>query len=88
MDVREFVLEKLQEEYKFKSGADVDAINYIEEGYVTSIGLFKFVVSIEEAYDIDFSDDEIMSHKFATVGGLIRMIEGKINVWRLYCGRT
>jgi len=77
-DVREYVLEALQREYSFKEGADVDAINFIEEGYMDSLGLVQFIVELEDEFDIQFTDEELDSPDFKKVGGLIKLIEGKI----------
>lgn len=78
MDVREYVLDELQREYTFKKDADVDEINYIEEGYMDSLGLVQFIVSIEDTFQIEFSETEIDSPAFRKVGTLVELIEKKI----------
>ncbi len=75
--VREFVLNYLQKEYSFPEEADVNSINYIENGYVDSIGLLKFIVELEEEFGIEFTDEELSSPGFKITGELIRLAEKK-----------
>lgn len=75
--VREFVIDYLQKEYTFPSLADAEAINYIESGYIDSIGLIKFVVELEDEFGIEFTDEELESPDFRTTGGLIKLAEEK-----------
>lgn len=76
--IRDFVLNYLQKEYTFPDGADVDAINYVENGYIDSLALIKFVVELEDEFKIEFSDSELSSPAFKSVGGLIKLVEGKV----------
>lgn len=76
--VREYVLDKLQSEYSFKTGIDIDEINYIEEGYMDSLRLVQFIVELEDEFGIEFSDNEIDSPDFQKVGTLVSLIENKI----------
>lgn len=76
-DVREYVLEILQREYSFKKDVDVDSINYVEEGYMDSIGLVQFIGELEDEFGIEFTDEELESESFQVVGSLISMIERK-----------
>ncbi len=76
--VREYVLDALQREYSFKEGVDIDKINYVEEGYMDSLGLFRFIGELEDEFSIEFTDDELFSSSFKIVGELITMIEEKV----------
>jgi len=76
--IRDFVLDYLQKEYTFPNGADVDAINYVESGYIDSLALVKFVIELEDEFEIEFSDGELSSPAFKSVGELIKLVEGKV----------
>ncbi len=76
--VREYVLDALQREYSFKEGIDIDKINYVEEGYMDSLGLLRFIGELEDEFSIEFTDDELFSSSFRVVGELISMIEEKV----------
>lgn len=75
--VREYVLDALQREYSFKEGVDIDKINYVEEGYMDSLGLLRFIGELEDEFSIEFTDEELFSSSFRVVGELISMIEEK-----------
>lgn len=77
-DVREFVLEALQREYTFEEGVNVDEINFVDDGYMDSLGLVQFVAEIEDEFEIEFTEEEMETDEFRTVGTLIKMIENKI----------
>lgn len=75
--VREYVLDALQREYSFKDGVDVDSINFIEEGYMDSLGLIQFIVELEDEFGIQFTEDEMNLLDFRRIGGLIELVERK-----------
>lgn len=76
--VREYIVDTIQREYSFKKGEDIDSINYVEEGYMDSLGFLRFIGEVEDEFSIIFSDEELESASFRTVGGLIKMIEAKL----------
>lgn len=78
MSVKESVLNLLQVKYTIPLDKDVQTLNYIEEGYVDSLGVIKFVCDIEDQFNIEFTDDEIMSDDFQIVGKLITLVEEKM----------
>lgn len=78
MNVSEFVLRALQKEYTIDKTIDLETFNYVENGYVDSLGIIQFVCEIEDEFGITFSDEELASSSFQIVGKLIRLIEGKI----------
>jgi acyl carrier protein len=76
--IKEYILEQLQKNYTIDQNEDIDHLNYIEAGYVSSLGLIQFVVDLEEKYGIRFTDEEISSEDFQIVGNLAALIERKI----------
>lgn len=76
--VKEYILELLQKNYTIEDDADVDNLNYIEEGYVTSLGLIQFMIELEEKFNIRFTDDELYSEDIRVVGSLAELIEKKM----------
>ena len=76
--VREFILDRLQREYSFKDGTDIDQINFVDEGYMDSLGLLQFIGEMEDEFGIEFTDEELESGSFRIVGELIAMVEKKL----------
>ena len=78
MGIKEFILEELEKEYDIDKTGDLNGLNFVEEGYVTSLGIIQFVVALEEQYGIEFSEEELASEDFKILGKLISLIEQKI----------
>ena len=53
--------------------------NFVDSGFVDSIGLLAFMSDIEAEYGITFSEEELNSNEFRTIGTLVEMINSKIN---------
>lgn len=76
--VKEYIIELLQKNYTIEDDVDVDNLNYIEEGYVTSLGLIQFIIELEEKFNIRFTDDELYSEDIRVVGSLAELIQKKM----------
>lgn len=76
--VKEYILELLQKNCTIEDDVDIDNLNYIEEGYVTSLGLIQFMIELEEKFNIRFTDDELYSEDIRVVGSLAELIEKKM----------
>jgi acyl carrier protein len=72
--VTQFVVSLIEENGKLPSDVQLDTFNYVESGYVDSIGLIKFVVEIEEEFNIELTEDDLAHQDFKTIGGLVNII--------------
>ncbi len=77
-EIREAILDFVEREYKLPDDIDQDSYDYVENGYVDSMGLVQFVAILEDQFDIEFTKDELLSSEFRTIGGLEKMISSKI----------
>lgn len=78
-DIKEFIVDYIQREYTLSADTDVMELNYIESGYIDSLGFVQFVALIEEEFDIVFSDEELDSPDMKVVGKLVALIDRKRN---------
>lgn len=78
MNVSEYVLGALQKEYTIDKSINLETFNYVENGYVDSLGIIQFVCEIEDEFGITFSDEELAFPSFQIVGELIKLIEKKM----------
>jgi acyl carrier protein len=78
-DVKEFVTEYIQREYTVPEDVDIMTINYIEAGYIDSMGYIQFISTIEDEFDIEFEVEDIENPDMRIVGKLIDFINSKIN---------
>jgi acyl carrier protein len=53
--------------------------NYLIKGWIDSLKFISFITDIENEFKISFSNDEFQNRRFATISGLAKIIEGKIN---------
>lgn len=77
-DVKEFVTEYIQREYTVPEDKDIMSLNYIEEGYIDSMGYIQFISTIEDEFGIDFEIEDIDNPDMRIVGKLIEFINKKI----------
>jgi acyl carrier protein len=61
---------------KIKKSKQID-IDYINEGYLDSLGFIKFIVYIEKNFKIKFNQSDFMHRKFRTIKGLANIIKKK-----------
>lgn len=76
--VEEFILKYIQKNYTVLEDTDVYTLNYIEQGYIDSLALVKFIVELEDEFGFEFSDEELNSPNIKIVGELIKLVERKI----------
>lgn len=54
-------------------------VNYFEKGWIDSFKFISFVTDVEENFGIHFSNNEFQDRAFATIEGVARIIESKLN---------
>ena len=76
--VEQFVVDYIQREYTFPEGTNVKELNYVETGYVDSLGLIQFIATLEDEFGIEFSDEDMENPDIKVIGKLIDLIEQKM----------
>ena len=76
-EIKDYIVKYISKKGKLPENIDIDSFNYIETGYVDSMGILKFVVELEQKFDIQISDDDMMKPEFKTIGGLIKFVKKK-----------
>lgn len=77
-DIKDFVTEYIQREYTVPEDVDIMTLNYIEAGYIDSMGFIQFVSTIEDEFDIEFEVEDIENPDMKIVGKLINFISAKV----------
>lgn len=77
-DIKEFVTEYIQREYTVPEDVDIMTLNYIEAGYIDSMGFIQFVSTIEDEFNIEFEVEDIENPDMKIVGKLIDFISSKV----------
>lgn len=78
--ITDFVIGLIEENGKLPLGVDVSNFNYIDTGYVDSIGIVKFIVEIDEEYGVEINSSDIEKNDFRTIGGITNMIIEKLSL--------
>lgn len=76
--VKNFIIDYIQREYTITDDTDIMKLNYVESGYIDSIGLIQFIAVLEDEFGISFTDDELTDPRIFVVGELISMIVSKM----------
>jgi len=77
-EIRDFILEFVEREYKLPDDVDYETYDLMENGYIDSMALVQFVAILEDEFDIEFTSEELLSDRFKTVAGLEGIIQGKV----------
>ncbi|MBR0230700.1 MAG: acyl carrier protein [Clostridia bacterium] len=77
-NVKDFIIDYIQKEYTIPDDIDIINLNFVEEGYVDSLGLVQFIYTIEDEFGISFSDDDLQNPDIKVVGKLIAIVESKM----------
>lgn len=78
MKASEYIINVLQKKYSIGEEVNIETLNYVESGYVDSLGMIQFVVELEDEFGIEFSDEELTDPSFKIVGELIKLVERKV----------
>lgn len=72
---REDIKAKIIKAAKETIGADLDENESLIESGVDSLALVSLIVSIEYAFDVEFSDDDLQLENLQTLSSLIELTE-------------
>lgn len=78
-NVKAFILDYIQREYTIPDDADILNLNYVESGYINSLGLIQLIATLEDEFDVTFSDDDLACPEIKVVGKLIELVNSKMN---------
>ncbi|MES2025034.1 MAG: acyl carrier protein [Pseudomonadota bacterium] len=76
-DIRLYVLTLLQKKSRLPKDFD-DTNDFISAGIIDSIAIIKFILEIEEKFDIEITEADIESAGFRSVNGLVAIIGKKL----------
>ena len=72
---REDIKAKIIKAAKETIGADLDENESLIESGVDSLALVSLIVSIEYAFDVEFSDDDLQPENLQTLSSLIELTD-------------
>ena len=76
--VKGFIVNQLERKQPIPSNTEIDQYRYLDVGHIDSLGVMKFVILIEQKFDIEISDSDMASDNFRSVGGLVALVCEKL----------
>lgn len=76
--ITSFIVELLEKKQGIPACQNIADYRFIDAGHVDSLGLMKFILQIEQEYNVELSDTDIASEMFRSVGGLSDLLAKKI----------
>lgn len=77
-NVKDFIIDYIQREYTIPADIDIMNLNYVEEGYVDSLGLIQFIAVIEDEFGVTFTEEELASPDVKVVGKMVDLVVSKM----------
>ncbi|UZE97561.1 acyl carrier protein [Alkalimarinus alittae] len=78
--VRDFIVSLLEKKQAIPAVLDINDYRFMESGHIDSLAVMKFILQIEDKFDIEISDEDMLSQQFQTVGGLSAIVNEKIGL--------
>ena len=79
MSTREIIRTYIGENFLFSTNGDVlnDEVSLLDSGLIDSMGIMELVLFVEEQFDIQVSDEDVVPENFDTVNGLVDYVNKK-----------
>lgn len=72
----QYIIEQLNQAGTLPT-ADLLTYNFVDNGHIDSLAMMRFIIKLESTFNIQFSDDELLSEQFKTIGGLSNLVDAK-----------
>ncbi len=76
--VKDYIINFIERDYSLPEDTDIMNFNYTESGYVDSISMIHFIVSLEDEFGITFTNEELNDPAIKTIGGLLNVVVEKM----------
>jgi len=77
-EVVNFIIKYFEKKKTILEGRDIKSIRYLEEGFVDSLGLMKFIVALEEQFEVEITEQDMEHESFYSVAGLVNCCANKV----------
>ena len=83
-EIYTFVQQQFEKKKPVTPSDEFASLRYLESGHVDSLGLMSFLSAVENRFNIEIDENDIMSSEFRTVGGLVSIIDKKLHEMKLH----
>jgi len=78
-EIVDFIIKYFEKKKPVLEGQDIQGIRYLEEGFVDSLGLMKFIVALEEKFGIEITEEDMEKKELYLINGLVDIIYYKVH---------
>lgn len=79
IEIEEFIASVLVKKQAIPTNVAFQDYRYIESGHIDSLGIMKFILQIENQFQIEINDEDMLTDSFQFIGGLVKIIQNKLN---------
>jgi len=76
--ITSYIVSLLERKQAIPKNVDINDYRFMESGHIDSLGVMKFILQLEDKFEIEMRDEDMVSEAFRTVGGLSELINKKI----------
>lgn len=76
-EIKSFILALLEKKQRLPNCDNIGSYRYLDLGHVDSLGVMNFILQLEDHFNIEITDDDMLSESFQTVDGLVGIILSK-----------
>ena len=78
IEIKELMLEFMRTRFPAAQGVEFeDESSLLDSGVIDSLGILDLVTFMEESFDIEASDEDLVPENFDSISALVRFVESK-----------
>lgn len=76
--IKHFIIEELEKKQTLPPNININEYRFLDEGHIDSLASMAFILRIEDEFNVELSQADMISEEFRTVGGLSSIINEKL----------
>lgn len=73
-EIKSGVICLLEKKQRLPQCDDIGAYRYLDAGHIDSLGIMNFILQLEDYFNLEISDDDMLSEQFQTVDGVVEIV--------------
>lgn len=76
--IKHFIIEELEKKQALPANININEYRFLDEGHIDSLASMTFILRIEDEFNVELTQEDMISEEFRTVGGLSSIINEKL----------
>lgn len=77
-EIKNFIVSLLEKKQRLPECENIGSYRYLDAGHIDSLGIMNFILKIEERFNCEIGDNDLLSDQFQTVDGVVDIVLRKI----------